>query len=56
MLMFPYDCIDALDDTYIQAIVGGPDVEVFRSHRGHKAWNVLVVCSFDTILVIKRKP
>ena len=36
----------AFDGIHIQAILGGPDAEIFRNYKGNKTWNALAVCSF----------
>ncbi|KAL5802910.1 hypothetical protein ACOSQ4_031215 [Xanthoceras sorbifolium] len=46
---YPYfkDCIGAIDDTHIPAMVTGRDISSYRNRHGTISQNVLAACNFD---------
>lgn len=44
---FYQDCIGAIDDTHIFAIVPKCDVPSYRNRKGFVSQNVLATCNFD---------
>ncbi|XP_026396057.1 uncharacterized protein LOC113290689 [Papaver somniferum] len=46
---YPYfkDCIGAMDDTHIPAMVKKRDASVYQNRHGITSQNVLAVCNFD---------
>ncbi|XP_021753836.1 uncharacterized protein LOC110719245 [Chenopodium quinoa] len=48
---WPYfkDCVGALDETHINAVVSDDDGVAHRGRKGKKTWNVLAACSFDRL-------
>ncbi|KAG6524775.1 hypothetical protein ZIOFF_014714 [Zingiber officinale] len=46
---YPYfkDCIGAIDDTHIPAMVSGQDINSYRNRHGEISQNILAACNFD---------
>jgi len=44
------DCIGALDDTHVKALVGEVAGDAHRSRKGDNTWNDLIIVSLDTMI------